>query len=466
MSLLSPHPLSAAVPRVLDLIGNTPMVQIRRLDTGKCTLYLKLESQNPGGSIKDRIALSMVEAAEHDGTLQPGGTLVEATAGNTGLGLALIAAQKGYRLKLVIPDKMSQEKIFHLKALGAEVVMTRSDVPKGHPEYYQDFAQRLAKATPGAFYVNQFANPANPATHEHATGPEIWAQMEGRLDAVVCGVGSGGTLTGLGRYFAKVAPHVAMVLADPKGSVLAPLVEQGVMIEAGSWLVEGIGEDFVPPNCDLGFVKRAYTITDAESITTARQLLQQEGILCGSSSGTLLAAALRYCREQIEPKRVVSFVCDSGNKYLSKVFNEYWLDDQGFVAREATNDLRDLIARPLQRGEVVAVSPDETLQQVYARMTLYNVSQVPVMERGRLVGLIDETDILLAVAGNDKGFGIPTRAVMTEKLVTLQARQSLQDLLAIFARGLVGCIYDQEQFLGLVTPVDFLNYLRKRTAKG
>ncbi len=466
MSLLPPYPLSATAPRVLDLIGNTPMVRVNRLDTGLCTLFLKLESQNPGGSIKDRIALSMVEAAERDGVLPPGGTLVEATAGNTGLGLALVAAQKGYRLKLVIPDKMSQEKIFHLKALGAEVVMTRSDVPKGHPDYYQDYAQRLAKTMPHAFYVNQFANPANPATHERGTGPEIWAQMEGKLDAVVCGVGSGGTLTGLGRYFAKVAPHVAMVLADPKGSVLAPLVEQGVMIEAGSWLVEGIGEDFVPPNCDLGFVKRAFSIADAESIAAARLLLQQEGILCGSSSGTLLAAALKYCREQTEPKRVVSFVCDSGNKYLSKVFNEYWLDDQGFVAREATNDLRDLIARPFQRGEVVAVTPDETLQQVYARMTLYNVTQVPVMERGRLVGLMDETDILLAVAGNEKGFSIPARAVMTEKLVTLQARQSLQDLLAIFARGLVGCIYDQEQFLGLVTPVDFLNYLRKRNAKG
>ncbi len=277
---------------VLKLIGNTPLVKVNHIDTGPCELFLKIESNNPSGSIKDRIALTMIEAAEKDGTLKPGGTLVEATAGNTGLGLALIASQKGYNLILVIPDKMSQEKIFHLKAMGAEVVMTRSDVGKGHPEYYQDIAARIAKER-GGFFVNQFENPNNPLAHERSTGPEIWEQMGHRLDAVVCGVGSGGTLTGLGRYFSKVAPNVEMVLADPKGSILAPLVNDGVMIEPGSWLVEGIGEDFIPKNCELEFVKHAYTITDAESIATSREVLRREGIICGSSSGTLIASALR-----------------------------------------------------------------------------------------------------------------------------------------------------------------------------
>src|SRR5215469_3300027 len=230
----------SAYRNVLEMIGNTPLVEVQRLDTGPCRLFLKLENQNPGGSIKDRIALSMIEAAERDGRLAPGGTLVEATAGNTGLGLALGASQKGYRLILVIPDKMSQEKIFHLRALGAEVILTRSDVGKGHPEYYQEVAERLARETPGALYVNQFANPANPKAHEETTGPEIWAQMEGRLDAIVCGVGSGGTLTGLSCYFARVAPHVEMVLADPEGSVLAEYVTAGKLPpRAGSWLVEG-----------------------------------------------------------------------------------------------------------------------------------------------------------------------------------------------------------------------------------
>src|SRR5207253_7726932 len=242
---------------ILDLIGNPPVVQARRLDTGRCQLFLKLENQNPGGSIKDRIALSMIEAAEREKKIQPGSLLVEATAGNTGLGLALVAAQKGYRLLIVVPDKMSQEKIFHLKALGAEVQLTRSDVTKGHPEYYQDKAARLARETPGAFYINQFGNEANPWAHEHSTGPEIWEQLEHRVDAVVCGVGTGGTLTGLARFFAKVSPQTEIVLADPAGSILAPLVNSGKPpAQVGSWLVEGIGEDFVPPVCDLSRVRK------------------------------------------------------------------------------------------------------------------------------------------------------------------------------------------------------------------
>lgn len=446
---------------ILELIGNTPMVKVSHLDTGPCELFLKLESQNPAGSIKDRIALSMIEAAEKDGVLKPGGLLVEATAGNTGLGLALVASQKGYKLTLVIPDKMSQEKIFHLKALGTEVVMTRSDVGKGHPEYYQDMAQRIATEK-GGFYVNQFENPNNPATHERSTGPEIWQQMENRLDAVVCGVGSGGTLTGLGRYFAKVAPHAEMVLADPKGSILAPYVNEGITIEAGSWLVEGIGEDFIPKNCDLSLVKRAYTVTDAESIATAREVLKAEGIICGSSSGTLIAAALRYCREQKKPKRVVTLVCDSGNKYLSKIYNEYWLDDHGLVPRTETHDLRDLITRPHTRKNAVTVLPSETLQGAYRKMKMYDVSQLPVMEEGKLLGLISETDILLAVTGNPDGFSIRVAKAMARNLVTVPVEKSIEDLLPIFEHGMVAIVVDGTEFLGLITPIDLLQYLRKR----
>src|SRR6266700_440693 len=223
-------------PAVLSLIGNTPLVEITRLDTGPCRLFVKLESQNPGGSIKDRIALSMIDAAEQDGRLAAGGTVVEATAGNTGLGLALVARAKGYRVLLVIPDKMSAEKVLHLKALGAEIRTTRSDVVKGHPEYYQDMAARLAAEIPGAFYANQFGNPANPAAHERTTGPEIWEQMNHAVDAVVCGVGSGGTLTGLTRFFARTSPSTEIVLADPAGSVLAPYVETGNISTTGSWV--------------------------------------------------------------------------------------------------------------------------------------------------------------------------------------------------------------------------------------
>ena len=446
---------------VLELIGNTPMIEVRRFDTGPCRLFLKLENQNPGGSIKDRIALSMIEAAERDGRLQPGGTLIEATAGNTGLGLALVAAQKGYRCVLVIPDKMAQEKVLHLRALGAEIRMTRADVGKGHPDYYQDMAERLAAEIAGSLYVNQFANPANPAAHESGTGPEIWQQMDQDVDAVVCGVGSGGTLTGLGRFFKKTAPHVKMVLADPRGSVLAELVKSGRMTTAGSWLVEGIGEDFVPPNCDLSLVHAAYPVSDAESFDTARALLHKEGILAGSSSGTLITAALHYCRAREKPERVVTFVCDSGNKYLSKMFNDFWMIDQGFLDRPHHDDLRDLITRRHSEGSTVTLAPDDTLLVAYNRMRLYDISQLPVVENGKVVGILDESDVLLAVYGHDERFADKVAGAMTSRLETLPATAALSDLLPIFEQGLVAIVEDGGQFQGLITRVDLLNHLRR-----
>lgn len=316
---------------VLDLIGRTPLLRLNHLDTGRCELLLKLENQNPGGSIKDRVALSMIEHAERSGKLQPGGTIIEATAGNTGLGLALIATQKGYPLILVVPDKMSQEKIFHLRALGVDVRLTRSDVTKGHPEYYQDYALRLAADIPGSYYIDQFSNPANPLAHTTGTAVELWEQTGGHIDAIVVGVGSGGTLGGLQQFFHQHSPQTEFVLADPCGSILADVVEHGHHGEVGSWLVEGIGEDFVPGLANFKQVKHAYRISDREAFITARELLTHEGVLAGSSTGTLLAAALRYCQAQSTPKRVVTFACDSGNKYLSKMFNDQWLSQQNLA---------------------------------------------------------------------------------------------------------------------------------------
>lgn len=453
--------LEPAAKDVLSLIGNTPLVRVNRLDTGPCELYLKLENQNPGGSIKDRIGLSMIEAAEKSGAIRPGGTLVEATAGNTGLGLALVAASKGYKLVLVIPDKMSQDKVHHLRALGAEVRMTRSDVGKGHPEYYQDYAERIAREI-GAYFINQFANPANPLAHEETTAPEIWRQMQERLDAFVCGVGSGGTLTGFSRYFARVAPDVELVLADPKGSILADYVATGKVGSAGSWLVEGVGEDFVPSICDLSRVRSAYSITDEESFMAARALLREEGILGGSSSGTLLAAALKYCRAQTQPKRVVTLVCDSGGKYLSKMFNDYWLRDQGFLAGTQYGDLRDLISRRAEMGAVITVSPSDSLLIAYSRMRLYEVSQLPVMDGGEIVGIVDESDVLVAAHRDPALFRSPVREFMTTKLVTVEATASLESLFPIFDSGMIAIVRDSGHFSGLITRVDVLNHLRRK----
>ena len=448
---------------VLDLIGDTPIVRINHLDTGLCTLYMKLESQNPGGSIKDRIGLKMIENAERDGLITPGSTLVEGTAGNTGLGLALVAAQKGYRLILVIPDKMSREKISNLKAMGAEVVLTRSDVAKGHPEYYQDLAKRLADEMDDAFFINQFGNPSNPQAHEEGTGPEIWRQMDGQLDAIVLGVGSSGTVTGLSHFFEREAPEVKIILADPEGSILEKYVNEGRLdAKSSSWLVEGIGEDFLPVISDFTRVTKAYAVSDEESFRLGRELLIKEGILAGSSTGTLLAAALRYCQEQTEPKIVLTFAADTGNRYLSKMYNDFWMRDQGFLEREHLGDLRDLIARPYESHDTVTVSPDEPLSNAYSRMKLYDVSQLPVMEDDRIVGIIDESDLLVAVFKSSNSFQDPVQTAMVSELSSVNVDDPIDKLLPIFEQDFVAIVKDGEKFLGLITRVDLLHYLRNR----
>jgi len=450
---------------VLELIGATPIIQAQHLDTGLCQLFFKLESQNPGGSIKDRIGLSMIDAAEKAGRIKPGDTLVEGTAGNTGIGLALVAQQKGYKLLLVVPDKMSREKIFNLKAMGAQVILTRSDVAKGHPDYYQDLAARIADETPGAYFINQFGNPDNPAAHEFGTGPEILEQMAevGGLDALVFGCGSSGTMTGLSRCFAEKSPDTELVLADPVGSILAEYINEGTLSEkSASWMVEGIGEDFLPPISDFSRVKKAYAITDKESFLTARELLEKEGILGGSSTGTLLAAALKYCREQTVPKKVLVFVCDTGNKYLSKMYNDYWMLDNGFIARESTGDLRDLILRPFSQRDTVVVGPNDLLVTAYQRMKLYDVSQLPVMDGDNIVGIVDESDVLLHVYGDENRFRDPVSTAMVSKLDKVDVCSPIEALLPVFDRGHVAIVVEDEKFLGLITRIDLLNYLRRR----
>jgi cystathionine beta-synthase len=455
-------------PAILSLIGETPLVEITQFDTGPCQLFLKLENQNPTGSIKDRIALSMIEAAEEEGRLEPGGTVIEATAGNTGLGLALVAAAKGYRVVLVIPDKMSQEKISHVRALGAEVRLTRSDVTRGHPEYYQGVAARLAEEIPGAFYVNQFGNPANPLAHERTTGPEIWEQMRHDVDAVVVGVGSGGTLTGLGRFFNRVKPRrgIEMVLADPTGSVLYEYVKTGKLVESGSWAVEGIGEDFIPEIADMSLVTDAFEIDDEESFAIARDLLRKEGIFGGSSTGTLVAGALRYCRQQTQPKRVVSFVADTGNKYLSKMYNDFWMAEQGFIHRPPHGDLNDLISHRYEAGEVISVGPTDTLLTAFKRMRDADVSQLPVVDQsGRAIGILDESDVLVKVHRDATHFNDPVRNAMTDRLETLPPNAKFNDLLEVFDRGRVAIVMEGDKFLGLITRTDLLSYLRLNMPK-
>ena len=337
--------------------------------------------------------------------------------------------------------------------------MTRSDVQKGHPEYYQDLAERLAQER-GGYYINQFGNPDNPAAHEATTGPEIFAQLDGKVDAVVLGVGTSGTLTGVSHYFAKASPRTEFVLADPKGSVLAEYIRTGEIGKAERWMVEGIGEDFIPSIADLSAVKSAYTIPDAEAFAVAREVLQKEGLLLGSSSGTLIAAALRYCREQTEPKNVVTLGCDTGAKYLSKLYNDFWMVERGFTAPPQTGTLADLVTRPHRSNATVTVGPDDTLATAHDRLRDGGYSQVPVVRDGHLVGAVTEGDLLRGVLEEKLGFDQPVSRVMNAGFPRMDVKEKRSYLAERLAMEPAIAIEDGDEFLGLVTRADYLTWIR------
>jgi cystathionine beta-synthase len=437
------------------------MLKLNAFDTGPCELFVKLESHNPGGSIKDRVGLAIIEAAERSGQLKSGGTIVEATAGNTGIGLALVAAIKGYKIILVIPDKMSREKILHLEGLGADIVLTRSDVPEGHPEYYQDLARTIVAKTPGAFLANQFSNPVNPMIHRTTTGPEIWQQMDGNLDAVVAGVGSGGTLTGMAEFFREKDPTITMVAADPEGSIVADAVTKGSFAyDGGSWLVEGVGEDFIPDVFNVDLIHDAVTVSDKEAFQTLQTLVSVEGILGGSSTGTLVAGAVKWCQKQTTPKRVVTFICDTGNKYLSKAFNKSWLHDNDLLEVTSAGDLTDLVNCRADRGEMVSVLPTDTLMTAYKRMRASDVSQLPVLNEGKLVGVMDEEDVLFSVSQNKQSFARTVDEFMARQLDIVTADASEADLIDVLRQGKVAIIYQGDVFVGFITRVDLINHYK------
>ncbi|MEE3294478.1 MAG: pyridoxal-phosphate dependent enzyme [Pseudomonadota bacterium] len=449
-------------PSLLSLIGNTPLVEVKKIDTGPCRLFLKMESHNPGGSIKDRTALYIIDQAEKDGLLQKDGVIVEATAGNTGIGLALVGILKGYRVILVIPDKMSIEKVAHLRSLGAEVIFTRSDVSNEHPDYYHNVAEKIVSDIPEAFYANQFNNPANIMAHEKTTGPEIWRQMAEQIDTFVAGVGTGGTITGVGRFLKMVSPKTKIVAADPEGSVINDAVNKGSYnYQGGSWFVEGIGEDFVPNNCDLSVVDESISVSDRDAFETIHQLLQQEGILAGSSSGTLVSAAIQWCKSQKEPKRVVTLICDTGNKYLSKAYNEKWLIHNDLINKKPKGNLQDLIAFRADKNQVISVKPEDTLATAYNRMNNSDVSQLPVIEDDLIVGMISEGDLLEYCANNSEGFNLQISSCMQTEINILKVQDSIEDLVDILKLDKTAIILDDKKFIGMITKIDLLAYLKR-----
>jgi cystathionine beta-synthase len=447
---------------LLELIGNTPLVRLHRVTRHvKPTVVAKVEYMNPGGSVKDRIGIRMIEDAERQGLLRPGGTIIEPTSGNTGVGLAIAAAIKGYRMIFVMPDKMSNEKISLLKAYGADVVVCPTSVPPESPESYYRVADRLARETPGGFQPNQYFNRANPETHYASTGPEIWRQTDGRIDAFVAGVGTGGTISGTGRYLKEQNPNVQIVGADPEGSLLSGG-------ELRPYKVEGIGEDFWPGTFDKDIIDRWERVSDRESFRVARRVTREEGILVGGSAGTAVAAALRVAEEMDENKLVVVLLPDSGKSYLSKVYNDQWMQDNGFLDRlPATLRVTDLLQhRHAVMPELVAVDPDEKVGRAIDMLQEFGISQMPVAHWtnghsvDNIVGSIHEKSLLARVFREPDTIESRVAEVMDLPLDTVEIVDEIEAIIGPLLGDDTALIVRQgPKPVGVITRSDLLEYI-------
>jgi cystathionine beta-synthase len=446
---------------ILQSVGHTPLVKLRRLTEGLlATVALKVESSNPGGSVKDRVALAMIADAERRGLLRTGGTIIEATAGNTGVGLAMVAAVKGYRCIFVLPDKMAAEKIALLKAYGAEVVITPTNVPPDSPESYNGVADRLTREIPGAWRPNQFANMTNPEAHYRTTGPEIWEQTDGKITVFVSGVGTGGTLSGVARYLKEMNPEIKVIGADPDGSVLSGGTPK-------AWKVEGIGEDFVPKTFNGQLVDEWIRIGDTESFQTARMLARREGILCGGSTGTNLAAALRYARRLGPEHLVVTLGCDTGRNYLSKFFDDSWLAANKLTSADVpAHSIGDLIRRRGAR-KLVKILPETTAEQAISLMEGTGISQLPVITAdGKAVGSVQEVTLARLLHDRRDPTTVKVEEVMARPLPTLDLLTHLDEAYRLLLAGYTGVLAtDKDQVVDIITRIDLIHYWDKTREK-
>ena len=438
---------------ILDAIGRTPLVMLNRMTEGlQAKVAIKVEMMNPGGSVKDRVAMAMINEAETKGLLRPGGTIIEATAGNTGVGLAMVAAVRGYRCIFVLPDKMSSEKIALLKAYGAEVVITPTGVAPDSPDSYNGVADRLSREIPGAWRPNQFSNQANPEIHYRTTGPEIWEQTKGKITVFVAGVGTGGTVSGVGRYLKERNANIKVVGADPEGSVLS----------GGSpkpWKVEGIGEDFVPKTFSSQYVDDWERVSDAESFHVARELARREGMLLGGSTGTNVAAALRYARRLGAGHLVVALGCDTGRNYLSKFFDDRWLSDNKLNFSEPTaHSVGDLLRKRGDR-KLVKISPDATAQQAIQLLEATGISQLPVMDGGRPVGSVQEVTLARILHDGRDPSQVTISEVMARPLPVVDVHTHLDEAYRLLLAGYTGVLATNEgQVMDIVTRIDLIHY--------
>ncbi len=444
---------------ILGLIGHTPLVKLNRLAQGvKGTVLAKMESLNPGYSVKDRIGIAMIEAAERQGTLKPGGTIVEATSGNTGIGLALAAAVKGYKCIFVMTDKASVEKSRYLKSLGADVVITPVSAKPGTPDHYVSTAKRIAAETPNSFYPDQYSHPANPEAHYHTTGPEIWEQTEGKITHFVAGLGTGGTISGTGRYLKEKNPAIKIIGADPYGSVFKTYKETGKLVEATPYLVEGIGQEIIPPNVHIKYVDDVINVTDRESFETARQLGRVEGIFCGGSTGTNLVAALRVARELDENAVVVFIVCDTGEHYLSKFHSDEWMKEKRLLApQKITAGLMTGTKRAQAPQHLVWVSPTDSVGEALAKMDEVGVTQLPVIEEGRPVGSVRENRVLAKVVRNRELLDAKVNEVMEASFPTVDVDASSDEVSRRLRTSPAVLVEEYGRIVGIITRHDVLD---------
>jgi cystathionine beta-synthase len=444
---------------VLGLIGHTPLVKLNRLTHGiRATVLAKMESHNPGGSVKDRIGLAMIEAAEREGKLKPGGTIVEATSGNTGIGLALAAAVKGYRCIFVMTDKSSVEKVRYLKALGADVVVTPVTAKPGTPDHYVETARRIASETPNSFYPDQYSHPANPEAHYRTTGPEIWEQTEGKITHFVAGLGTGGSITGTGRFLKEKNPHVKVIGADPYGSIFKTYKETGQLVEVTPYLVEGIGQQVVPENVNLKYVDEVVNITDRESFELSRQLGRVEGIFCGGSTGTNLAAALKVARDLDEHGLVVFIVCDTGERYLSKHHSDEWMKEKRMLEpQKITAGLISETKPQSAPAALIYASPAERVSEVLSKMDECGLNYLPVLEDGRSVGSIRENRLLAKVLGNRELLEARVGEVMEASFPLVDVDASAGDVTRELQASPVVLVEEYGRITGIITRHDVLD---------
>lgn len=445
---------------ILEAIGNTPLVKLNRVSKGVGgELYAKCEFLNPGGSIKDRIGRHMIEMAEKEGKLQPGGTVVEATSGNTGMGLAITAAIKGYKTVFVMPDKMSEEKRQGLRAFGAKVVMTPTGVEASSPHSHYSTAARIAKETPHAFFMNQYSNLNNRMTHYLTTGPEIWAQTNGEFDSIVIGMGTCGTISGIGKFLKEKKPSIKVIGVDPKGSILKELFETGKHGPAVSYKIEGIGEDIKPENCDFSVVDQIIRVEDKESFLMTRSLLVKEGIFAGTSSGSAVVGALRYMSQLKKPERVLVILPDSGNRYLSKTYNDAWMIENSYMEKTHETTIRDMINILHKVTNVVAAKTTDKVETVVKIMREEGVSQLPVLSGTEVKGVIAEMALLRPLISGEVKATDTIDKLMDNNYSLVEENDPMTRLNEIFTTGKVAFVMEGGKVKHILTKIDLISYL-------